>query len=112
AGGVRHPLPRRPRRDPTRRRGQACNVAFTVSGRSRHPGRDPHDLPQLGGQEVMNQSSSRLVMVAGLFLFAVVWVALMGLVTWLLGGGRATAGVAPVDDGSIKARITSLDRGK
>jgi Mg-chelatase subunit ChlD len=60
----------------------------------------------------MNKSSSRLVMVAGLFLFAVAWVALMGLVTWLFGGGRATAGDATIDDGSIKAKVTSLDRGK
>jgi Mg-chelatase subunit ChlD len=59
----------------------------------------------------MNSSSSRLVLVAGLFALAVVWILLMGLVGFLF-GGRSVAGGAPIDDGSVKAKITTLDRGK
>lgn len=57
------------------------------------------------------QSSSRKLVVAGLFGFALLWIVLMGLLTWVF-GGRASAGTAPVDDGSIKTQITTLDRGK
>ena len=56
-------------------------------------------------------SSSRKLVVAGLFGFALLWILLMGMLTWLF-GGRASAGTAPVDDGSIKTQITTLDRGK
>ena len=58
----------------------------------------------------MNQSS-RHVMVAGLFLFGIVWVALMGLLALMFGGGKVTASSVP-DDGSIKAKVANLDRGK
>jgi len=58
----------------------------------------------------MNPSTNRM-MVVGLFLFGIVWVALMGLVALMFGGGKATAANVP-DDGSIKAAVTNLDRGK
>jgi uncharacterized protein YegL len=54
---------------------------------------------------------SKLLLVVCLFVFAAAWVGLMGLLTLLL-GGRAVAGAAPVDDGSVKAQVTNLDRGK
>ncbi|MBL8793964.1 MAG: VWA domain-containing protein, partial [Planctomycetia bacterium] len=57
------------------------------------------------------KSTSRILMVVGLFLFAGVWMLLMGLLS-LAFGGRAAAGVAPVDDGSVKAQVSSLERGK
>jgi hypothetical protein len=58
------------------------------------------------------KSSSRVLMVVGLFLFAGVWMLLMGLLSLAFGGGRAAAGVAPIDDGSVKAQVSSLERGK
>ena len=54
---------------------------------------------------------SRKLVVVSLFAFALMWIVLMGLVTWVF-GGRASAGTAPVDDGTVKTQITTLDRGK
>ena len=56
-------------------------------------------------------NSARLLLLVGLFFLAGFWVFLMGLVTWVL-GGSAYAGGAPPDDGSVKAQVTSLSRGK
>lgn len=58
-----------------------------------------------------SQSSARLLMLVGLFLLAGFWIVLMGLVTVIL-GGRGVAGAAPIDDGTVKAAVTHLDRGK
>lgn len=60
----------------------------------------------------MKKISARLVVVAGLFVFAFIWVSAMGLVTLILGGSRANAGIAPIDDGSVKAKLNTVDRGK
>ncbi|MCS6852027.1 MAG: VWA domain-containing protein [Gemmataceae bacterium] len=59
----------------------------------------------------VQRGASRLILTGGLFVFAVVWVVLMGLATRLFGGGRSVEGVKPTDDGTIKASLT-VDRDK
>lgn len=60
----------------------------------------------------MNKSSARLWVMGGLFVVAILWVSLMGLVTLVVGGARASGGIAPTDDGSVKSQLTNIDRGK
>jgi len=56
------------------------------------------------------------LVIAGLFLVAVCWVSLMGLVSWAggqlqAGGGAARGGLGPwTDDGTIKAEVVHVDR--
>jgi VWFA-related protein len=57
----------------------------------------------------MNKLSPRATFLAGLFGFAIVWVVLMALVSLLSGGGAV--GAEPNDDGTVNAKITSLDKG-
>lgn len=58
------------------------------------------------------KNSSRPVVVGGLFLLALVWVAMMGVFSSVFGGGSAASGVMPIDDGSVKSTITNLSRGE
>lgn len=55
--------------------------------------------------------SGRSLLLVGLFVFAAFWVIVMSAVVWML-GSSATAGAAPTDDGSVKAQMTSVSRGK
>src|SRR5262245_61763184 len=54
--------------------------------------------------------SSKHLIVAALFLFAVLWIGLMGLVGVATSKSTAIGGGPYTDDGSIKAQITHIDR--
>jgi hypothetical protein len=59
-----------------------------------------------------NRSTKRMILV-GLFLFAIVWVGLMGVVGYAGGARSYSAGESSLpfaDDGSVRAKITNVDR--
>ncbi|MGE3807783.1 MAG: VWA domain-containing protein [Gemmataceae bacterium] len=60
------------------------------------------------------KKTPRPLIVSGLLLSAVIWVALVAAAMSFLGATSAvaTGNAPPVDDGSVLAKITALDRGK
>jgi VWFA-related protein len=62
----------------------------------------------------MKPNATKLLVMAGLFAIAIMWVAGMGLMAGVVGKSRAAprSATAFTDDGSIKAEVTHVDRDK